>query len=47
MNIAGAGVTWFLTRVLRAKFNYEYADIDDTDQDGSVHIFQTRIEIDL
>ena len=47
MNIASAGVTWFLTRVLRAKFNYEYADVDDTDLDGSVHIFQTRLEIDL
>ena len=47
MNIASAGLTWYLMAILRVKLNYEYADVADTDQDGSVHIFQARFEIDL
>ena len=47
MNIVAAGLTWYLIPTLRAKFNYEYADVDDTAQAGSVHIFQTRFEIVL
>jgi phosphate-selective porin OprO/OprP len=47
MNIATAGLTWYLMAILRVKFNYQYADVHDTDQDGRVHIFQARFEIDL
>jgi len=47
MNIFTAGATWYLFPILKLKFNYVNADIDNQEASDRVHIFQTRFEVDL
>jgi phosphate-selective porin OprO/OprP len=47
MNIFTAGATWYLFPIFKLKFNYGNADIDNREGSDRVHIFQTRVEVDL
>jgi phosphate-selective porin OprO/OprP len=47
VNIVSAGVTWYLLPVFKLLFNYGYADIANREADDGVHIFQTRIALEL
>jgi len=47
MNIFTAGATWYLFPIFKLKFNYQNADIANQEGDDRVHIFQTRLEVDL
>ncbi len=47
MNIGTVGLTWYPAPIFKMRFSYEIADIDSVQNDGLVHIFQTRIEVNL
>ena len=47
MNIVSAGVTWYLLPVFKLLFNYGYADMANREADNGVHIFLTRIAVEL
>ena len=41
------GLNWYWTSNSRLMFNYVYSDIDDTPASGTVHVFQTRLQIEF
>lgn len=47
MGMFMAGVNWYLHSHLKWRFNYGYGHVADHNPEGSINIFQTRIEVDF
>jgi len=47
MNIGMTGLTWYPYPIFKIRFSYGLADINNTEGDGVVHIFQARFEVNL
>ena len=41
------GANWYWTRDIRMMFNYVYSDLDQKEEDGHVHVFQTRLQVEF